>query len=402
MLVRSLSRARHVALQDLVVAGSSANGINCDDGGDYANPSAAGFLVFSNLLVRDVGGGGNQDGIKLSGIRDFHVYGVEIARCGGNGAGSGIDMVGCHRGVIQGGRFYDLSGNAIQAKGGTSDVEIRQNWISNAGHRGVNVGGSTSFAFFRPPLSTNEPNAEARNVRLYANVFVGSTAAVAFAGAVGCVVANNTIVEPSRWVFRILQETTTSGATVFAPCGNNEFDNNLVYYRHAQLSSFANVGPDTASNTFAVRNNLWYPHDQPAAAPHSLPGTVSGNLHGQNPMLANPAAGDYRLGPASPALAAGRPLADARADFDGIPFWTLPSIGAFENPPRLTIAGTGAQAAFTIFPTAPGRAYRLDHSPQLVPQNWQTATQAVGTGAELRFPAPGMAGGYYRHAMDLP
>lgn len=449
-----LSRARHVALQDLIVAGSSANGINCDDGGDYTDENASGFLALGNLEVRDVGGGGNQDGIKLSGIRDFHVYGVEVFRCGGNGAGSGIDMVGCHRGIIEGSRFHELTANAIQAKGGTSDVEIRQNWISDAGHRGVNVGGSTDFEFFRPPLGTNEPNAEARNVRLYANVIVGCTAAVAFVGAVDCAAANNTIVEPTRWAFRILQETTTSGGIEFAPCGVGEFDNNVVYYSHAQLASYANVGPGTDSATFRVRNNLWFAHDQPTAAAHDLPGTAEGNLHGADPLFADASGGDYRIGSESPAAGAGLAFAGARADYDGLPYYSVPSIGAFEVhgdsdgdglpdawemqtfeslahegtadpdedghstwreyvagthpnradsvPPRLRMA-LGATEALSVAPSATGRYYRIERSAQLGPGDWQTVgTQAGGTGGELVFPVDGEGGGYFRHVVGIP
>ena len=449
-----LSRGRYVVLQDFDVRGTTANGINCDDGGDFADETAAGFLVLSNLRVSDVGGGGNQDGIKLSGIRDFHVYGVEVSRCGGNGAGSGIDMVGCHRGIIQGSRFHDLSANAIQAKGGTSDVEIRQNWISNAGQRGVNVGGSTDFRFFRPPLGTNEPNAEARNVRLYANVIVGCTSAVAFVGAVGCAAANNTIVDPARWAFRILQETTTDGAVVFAPCGGGEFDNNVVYYRQAQLATYANVGPDTDSGSFTVRNNLWFAHDEPLAAPHALPGTAEGNLFGWDPAFADAIGGDYRIGPGSPAAGGGRTIAGERLDYDGLPFYSPPSIGAFEVhgdsdgdglpdlwemqmfatlardgatdpdgddhstwreyvagthpnhaesiPPRLKVAA-GGTGALSIAPTATGRLYRIERSGQLAPGDWQAVgTPESGTGGELLFTIDGAGGGYYRHAVRLP
>ena len=41
---------------------------------------------------------------------------------------------------------------------------------------------------------------------------------------------NNTIVDPENWIFRILQETTTSGEHEFLPCGDNLVQNNLVYY----------------------------------------------------------------------------------------------------------------------------------------------------------------------------
>ena len=36
-----------------------------------------------------------------------------------------------------------------------------------------------------------------------ANVFEGSYAALAYVGCVGCVVANNTIIDPENWILRI-------------------------------------------------------------------------------------------------------------------------------------------------------------------------------------------------------
>lgn len=326
-----LSRARYVMLQNLEVANASANGINCDDGGLYGDPTASAFLVFSNILVRDIGSGGNQDGIKLSGIRDFFLFDVEATRCGGNASGSGVDMVGCHRGLIRRCSFGDLSANAVQIKGGSGDIEVSQCIISNAGQRGINIGGSTDFVFFRPPLVTNAPNVEAHSVRVFANVFIGCTAAVAYVGATNCIVAHNTLIEPGRWVFRILQETVSSGGYTFAPCGNNTFRNNIVYYRHATLGSYVNQGANTAPSTFTVLNNLWYAYDNPGASPYALPGTVSGNTYGLNPAFSNAAVQNYRITLASPAATSGVVAANGPvSDRDGAAYLVPPAIGAYE------------------------------------------------------------------------
>lgn len=326
-----LSRARYVMLQNLEVANASANGINCDDGGLYGDSTASGFLVFSNVVVRDIGSGGNQDGIKLSGIRDFFLFDVEATRCGGNASGSGVDMVGCHRGVIRRCSFGDLSANAVQIKGGSSDIEVSQCIVSNAGQRGINIGGSTDFVFFRPPLTTNAPNVEAHSVRVFANVFIGCTAAVAYVGATNCLVANNTLIEPGRWVFRILQETVSSSGFTFAPCGNNAFRNNIVYYRHATLASYVNQGANTAPSTFTVQNNLWYAYDNPGASPYALPGTVSGNTYGLNPAFLDVAARNYRITATSPAATGGVVAVDGPVlDRDGVAYLAPPSLGAYE------------------------------------------------------------------------
>lgn len=325
-----LVRPRYVIIHDLEVAGASSNGINADDGGEYANPLAAHHVVFRNLSIHDVGGSGNQDGLKLSGLNDFWVIDCEIARCGGANAGSGIDHVGCHRGLIARCFLHDLSGNAVQCKGGSEDIEVRWCVMDEAGQRAVNIGGSTGLQFFRPPVSASEPNAEARNIRVVSNVIRGGQCAVAFVGCVGSVAANNTILTPHNWILRILQETTSGGGYTFLPCGDNRFVNNLVYFERADLSVHVNVGPNTAPGTFVFANNLWYAYDDPSASAPNLPVPESDGIVGKSPGLADPDGGDGSIGPESPAAGAGLAPAVAQADVRGTCYRDPPSIGAFE------------------------------------------------------------------------
>lgn len=329
-------RARYVVVHDIEVVGAAANGVNCDDGGDVTNPEAARFIVFRRLSIRDIGGTGNQDGLKLSGIRDFVVVDCDFARCGGAASGSGIDMVGCHRGLIARCRFEDMSGKAVQIKGGSADVEVRWCRMVNAGERAVNIGGSTGFAYFRPPLSQVAPNAEAWRIRVLANVIEGSNAAVAFVGCVDSVVAHNTIITPRRWIFRILQETVSSGGHEFLACGNNVFEGNLVYFSRGLLSTHVNIGPNTAAPSFTFAHNLWYAYDNPASSAPSLPSPEVNAIIGRDPRLIDPGNGDYRLHLDSPGSAAGRGRSQApgpavgRGDHGGVCYAEPPSIGAFE------------------------------------------------------------------------
>lgn len=327
-----LSRVRYVIVEHLEVRGAAQNGINCDDGGDYANPDATRHVVFRQLAIRDIGTGGNQDALKLSGVDDFFVLDCEFS--GGSAGGSGIDMVGCHHGVIARCRFADMGSNAIQCKGGTADLEIRQNHFINAGQRALNLGGSTGFAFFRPPLSSTGTNVEARDLRVTANVFVGADAPIAFVGAVNCLVAHNTILEPRRWVLRILQETTSRDGFTFAACASNRFVNNLVVFRRAQLGAFANVGAHTAPETFTFARNLWFATDDPARSTPALPVRETDGVTGRDPRLRDPAAGDYTPAPDSPAVGAGLPLREVKSDLRGHCFATPPTLGALEAAPR--------------------------------------------------------------------
>lgn len=325
-----LVRPRYVVLENLEVRGASSNGINCDDGGEYANPDAARFLVFRRLWIHDIGGTGNQDGLKLSGVNDFVVLDAAISRCGGANSGSGIDMVGCHRGVIARSTFSELSGNAVQAKGGSEDVEVRRCTMTDAGQRAVNLGGSTGFEFFRPPLSATQPNFEARNIRVVSSVIIGSEAPAAYVGCVGCVVANNTIITPHSWVVRILQETVTSGGYTFLPASGGRFVNNIVYFDRWDLSTFVNVGANTSPQTFVFGNNLWYARDNPAASAPTLPTPETGGIVGLDPRFVDAAFGYYLLRWESPARRTGASPGPSGGDRNGICYASPPSLGAHQ------------------------------------------------------------------------
>ena len=325
-------RPRFVIVHDLEVRNASSNGINTDDDSQYANADAARYVIFRNLFIHDIGAGGNQDCLKLSGLNDYWVLDSDFQRCGGGGSGSAIDHVGCHHGVIARNAFGDLQGNAVQCKGGSDDIEVRRNRFTNAGERSVNMGGSTGAEFFRPPLSASAPNFEARNIRVIANVITGSTSPIAFVGCVDCLALNNTIVNPTRWIVRILQETVTGGGYTFLPAQNGRFINNLVYFARGTISTYVNVGAGTDAPTFVFGNNLWYAHDNPASSrPTDLPSTETGGVAGNDPLLSNPASGDYSLRAMSPAAGAGRVAPELRADVTGRCYANPPSIGAYER-----------------------------------------------------------------------
>jgi len=330
-----LVRARYVIVHDLEVRMTNDNGINSDDGGDYANAEAAQYQIFRNLYIHHVGGSGNQDCLKLSGVNDYFVLDSEFAFCGGLGSGSGIDHVGCHHGMVARNFLHNLSANAIQVKGGSEDILIYANDMLNCGERALNIGGSTSFEYFRPPLSTTQPNYEARNIRVVANVIEGSVTSLAFVGAVDSLAVNNTLVNPTNWLMRILQETTTSGEYEFLACGNNTLVNNLFYFNRADLAAEdINIGPDTASDTFSFSNNLWYAHDNPGQSQPALPVVETDGIVGVDPLLVNPSTSNFHLQEGSPASGEGIPVAGVEYDYEGLHYNDPPSIGAFEgNPP---------------------------------------------------------------------
>jgi len=289
-------------LRHLTIAGWSANGLNIDDGGTFDTPARG--VVLRHLTVTNSGLRGNRDGIKLSGLVDFRVEGCRIEGWG-IGGGSGIDMVGCHRGLIVSNvfRHTDDAGTGVQGKGGTSDIRIQRNRFENAGGRGVNIGGSTGMPFFRPPLQPGEPHYEAKNLRIEGNTFIGCGAPVAFVGVDGAVVRFNTMYRPKRWAVRILQETTANG---FVPCRNGEFTDNLVVFHSTEWASGGvNIGAKTAPETFRFARNWWYCLDQPARSRPALPTRETDGVYGERVEFRDAAAGDLRLTAGSPARRVG-------------------------------------------------------------------------------------------------
>lgn len=280
----------YVTLRNVRVSGSTANGINADDGGSYDSPSVG--MVFENLVIENIGPTGNRDGLKLSGLNHFTVRNCRFSGWGG----SAIDMVGCHEGVIDQCRFVGKEGysqaTGIQAKGGSESVSIRRCFFKNAGQRAINLGGSTGLRFFRPKLR----DYEAKSIVVEGNHFVGSMAPVAYVTSVHCQVRRNTIVHPEKWVLRILQEQPTDA---FQPCQQGVFEANLVVFDQ-RVRTFANVGPNTRPETFSFRKNAWFCSDgdrRPA-----LPSRETEGVYQVDPKLENAGMPGMRMTSKDPRL----------------------------------------------------------------------------------------------------
>lgn len=282
-----LSRVEHLELRSLHIEGARGNGLNVDDGGERLSPSR--HILLHGIVVRDTGSGGNEDGIKLSGLSDFQLVDCTVERWGREG--SAVDMVGCRRGRIEGCRFvHDGGGSSgVQMKGGSSEITVRRSCFQNAGLRALHLGGSTKLEYFRPPLG-DPPHAEARAILVEENLIRGSDSAIAFVGVDGAIVRRNTIVNPRRWAIRILQETTAPG---FVPCRKGVFERNLVVFRSDSWSEGGvNIGPNTAPATFRFAQNWWFCSDEPARSEPRLPSEEQGAVHGRDPAR-DPSAKDY-------------------------------------------------------------------------------------------------------------
>lgn len=315
-----LSDPAYLHIQGITFQHQTGNGFNVDDGGTYDTP--AHHVIFDDCLFQDISASGNNDLLKLSGLDSFEVRNCRFIN--GAAGGSGVDMVGCHYGIIENNYWENQGSNSIQAKGGTAWIRIRRNFFRDGGQRTLNLGGSTGLAFFRPDTA----HYEAAYLQVFSNVFVGSWAPVAYVGAVYVEVVNNTFYKPENWVIRILQETVDPDR--FIECGDNTFINNIIYLDH-NLGTETNIGPDTRPETFLFSNNLWFNSAVPNWSGPDIPVSDPNQIVNEDPDFVHPDADDFALLGLSPAIGTGLTLPAPELDFAGNSFATPRSRGALEG-----------------------------------------------------------------------
>ena len=263
-------------LQYLRVTGQTGNGINIDDGGHADHPVAG--VTLKHLEIGDIGPRGNTDGIKCSGLDDLSIHNCSLSGWGGQA----IDMVGCHRVLISECDFAGKEGFAqdsgIQCKGGSEHIRIENCQFENAGQRPINVGGSTSMPYFRPIGA----KFEARDVVIQRNIIKGSPCACAFVGVDSATFAQNEILFPEKWVFRILQETNDAG---FIACRNVTIEDNSIVFLRSQVSIEVNIGANTRPDTFQFKKNRWFAEDHPDRSRPTLPNEESDGVYGADPRI---------------------------------------------------------------------------------------------------------------------
>lgn len=267
-----------VTVADLVIRGASDNGINIDDGGNLNAPSTN--VNLRNLLVQDIGGGGNEDGIKLSGVYGFHFDLLQVINWGDGG--SAVDVGGSHHGLIENSFFQNdatSAGSGVRPKGGSSDITIRANRFVNANERAIQFGGVTGLQFFRPQPPGN---VEASGIIAEGNVIVGSEAAVSYVNVVDGTFRRNYVYRPNHWLMRILKENNNPG---FLNTRNGALYDNVVEWEDGDIGPFYNPGSNTLPSTFQFARNQWFNSTDPSSSTPNLPSLEVGGIVGIDPQL---------------------------------------------------------------------------------------------------------------------
>ena len=314
-----LSDPRYVVIEGLAIRNAVPHGLNIDDGGSYDSPAS--HIVLRDVAFSRIGDGGNNDCLKMSGVDHFYVEGSRFVGCN---QGEGIDMVGCHSGVITGNTFTDMPGTAVQTKGGSSDVLIHGNLFLRIGQRAISAGGSTGQPWFRP----SDAAREAERIRAIANLIerTGSTPVV-FTGCADCVFANNTIVDPGDYVARIVEEHQSR-----LPGQNGYFINNVIVFESRRLRDFVDIGEGTRPTTFTFGWNLWHALDDERFSGPAYGGGLPGEQRAV--VSRDPPLDEWRRPrPESLAIGAGRAVPGGLpGDFERRRYDDPPAIGAFARP----------------------------------------------------------------------
>jgi hypothetical protein len=280
-----LSDPSNVTIANIVFRNQVDNGLNIDDGGSFDTP--ANNITLRNITVRDIATAGNHDGIKMSGVNDFLIENVQVLNWGTGG--SAVDMVGCHRGLIQNSNFVHTNtangGTTLQPKGGCKDIVFRANRIDlpRGSGRAVQAGGSTGTPFFR--FVDGDSNYEANQIVAEGNVIIGGSSAFSWVNIDGGIFHHNVVHRPGQWVARILNEN--AGNSIVDTQNGQFLDNRIVYNdTSTEFSTAVNVGVETLPNTYTFARNRWLNQANPTAngSRPSLPVTETGGVYGVDPV----------------------------------------------------------------------------------------------------------------------
>ena len=317
--------------------------LNTADGSDF---------VFRNLYVHHV----HDSPLKFAGANHYFVLDCEVShdQQGLRGSGS-IDNVGCHHNIVAYNYIHSGVGIGIVYKGGSANNDIYNNLIVNPGITAITMGQSTGREFFRPPLTDDRTTYEAQNIRAYSNIIIGGRAPLQMISSRGCYFVNNTVIHPSHWIFRILNNDSEDQLKLanFGNPHDNVIANNIFYYfspsgEHLNVS--ANVKPEDRKSII-ISNNIFYNVTNPGRVPPNFNEFGVSENHFVDPQFNDPAnpplteerlrainpsamRTKFMLKEGSPAAGVGRDYPFAKEDHNSVPFANPRSLGALEkNPP---------------------------------------------------------------------
>ena len=282
-----LSDPTNVTLRDIVFRNQELIGLNIDDGGSPETP--ANNITLKNVIVRDMVTEGNHDGIKLSGVDDFLIDGIQVINWGPGG--SAVDMVGCHHALVQNSNFVHtgkgVDGGVFRPKGGCKDVVFCANRIQlpSGGGRAIQAGGQTDEEFFR--FIDGDTGYEANQVIAEGNVVLGGSSAFCWVNIDGGIFHHNVIYRPGQWVARILNEEIEELPMVDTQ--NGQFNDNVIVFNDTddEFNEAVNHSDKVLLETFRFARNRWLNLANPNAegSRPNLPTQEAEGVYGVDPAV---------------------------------------------------------------------------------------------------------------------
>ncbi len=300
-----------------------ATGIHAYASNQAEWPNLTHHFVFRGLYVHDI----NYQQFKLSDVVDYWLFDCEISH-DGNGQSALIDAVGgVGRGVIAYNYLHDAKAPAIQLKGNAFDTDVYGNMFRNTAVQTINVGQVTGLQYFRPDIYSVPPKTmyEARDIRIYSNIFfdVGST--VAFWSSTDSYFVNNTVINTMNQTFRLLPSGNEDILAYYGQSHNNTISNNIFY----DSSFYFNVDSSPYGvQTLVVDNNFFHNTSNPGSVPGSGGIVNYRNNKGGDAQFVN--LSSLMLKEGSPAATGGYTFEFAATDYYGRPFADNRSYGAVQ------------------------------------------------------------------------
>ena len=205
--------------------------------------------------------------------------------------------------MVQGSYFQngDTRGRVgVQAKGGSTDIVIRDNRFEHAGLRAVQIGGLTGPQYFRPqpPPGYEAKNITARGERDHR---LRGGHRLRGCGYRSTVLAYNTIYQPDR----VDPHPPGKHRPRVRALPQRRLHGQHHHSVYGTVPTAVNGNSNTWPSTFQFARNWWYNLDNPANSRPSLPSPESVGHYGIDPQFVDALVGDFRLKSGSPAVNAG-------------------------------------------------------------------------------------------------
>ncbi len=225
------------------------------------------FALSHHMILKNSHSGliphlGNADGVKFASSNNILMYNTTVEEWGEGG--SAVDAMNNHNSLFMRNTItypsapIGVAGNGFQSKGSYAyESGFYKNRFEDGSARAQKLGGWGGSSGW-----------EAYDMVVMGNTYHLGEAAVSFESSTNCTFAYNTVVDPEKWVMRILQGGGYE--TAF-----NHFDRNLVKYGPFLLwGGIQNISANTRPETFTYDENYWYDSTQPGTIPTLCSGCV--------------------------------------------------------------------------------------------------------------------------------